>query len=424
MVVFFLFCYDLFLYSMDFLVLTKFMDAQYGKLQYSHKHRNILLLLITCLSAILLWNSIFGGTYPIFSVIFSFVFLLFYKGCRQKKILFSAIQLVISGYLVMLIIAILRSSNSNLRYIGANYYIALGGMHLIFWILILLLWKLSSKDSVMLPNKLLNILLAIPASSFLVLVYFIIRINNNADILFSLEIPLLCVFIFINIITAFIYSKFCSFLKQSGEILLLKQQLDLSEQYFQDITDAQEKVKSLRHDMKNHLQSLFLMSKQNPLQTRDIQEYIQKLLSNVNDSSQIISTGNLGIDAILSLKITQIKDKQIPVESKIIIPNEFSLSFDDSIVILGNILDNAIEACEKVSPENRWIRLEINYIQQSLFIRLSNPLPSLNKKIISDGYEHGFGLKNVHTVVQNHNGTMDIENNSDVFTIKIILYNV
>lgn len=400
------------------------MDAQYGGLQHPRIQRNVLLILIIGLSAVLLWNSPFGGTYPFFSVIFSFVFLFFYKGSQQKKILFSAIQLVVSGYLVTLTIALLRSFNINLRYIGVNYYITLGGMHLIFWLLILLLWKLSKKDSIVLPNKLLNIVLAIPVSSLLVLIFFLIRVNNNANILFFLEIPLLCVFIFINIMTAFIYSKFCSLLKQNNEVLLLKQQLNLSEQHFQDLTDAQEKVKGIRHDMRNHLQALLLMSKQNPSQIHDIQEYIKKLLSNVNDTSQIISTGNLGIDAILSLKITQIEEKQIPINSKIIIPKGINLSFDDSIIVLGNILDNAVEACERIPPGSRWIRLEINYIQHSLFIRISNPLPTLNKKISMDESEHGFGLKNVQTVVQSHNGTINIESDNTVFVIKIILYNI
>ncbi len=424
MVVFLLFCYDLLLYCIDFLILTKFMDAQYGEPRCTHTQRNILLILIAGVSAALLWNSPFGGTYPFFSVIFSFAFLIFYEGNQQNKLLFSAIQLVISGYLVMLTIALLRSFDVNLKYININYYISLGSMHLIFWLLILLLWKLSPRNPTILPNRFLSVVLAIPVSSLLVLFFFLIRINNNADILFSLEVPLLCVFIFINITTAFIYSKFCNLLSQNNEILLLKQQLNLSAQHFQNLTDSQEKLKGVRHDMKNHLQALLLMSKQTPLQTSDMQVYIKKLLSNVNDTSQIISTGNLGVDSILSLKITQIKEKQIPISSKIILPKGIHMSFDESIIVLGNILDNALEACEKLPPENRWIRLEINYVQQALFIRISNPLPTWNQKIPVDESEHGFGLKNVHTVVRNHNGTMNIKRDNEVFSIKIVMYNI
>lgn len=425
MVVLLLFCYDLFLYSIDFIVLTNFMAARYGNLKRPRIQKNILLILIAVLSSVLLWNSTFGGTYPFFSVLFSFIFLPFYEGNRQKKILFSSIQIVISGYLVTLVIALLQSLEIKLIYIGINYYIILGGMHLIFWLLILLLGKFSKKDTDTLPNKLFSILLAIPFSSFIVLTFFLIRANNNPTMLFSLEIPLLCVFIFINIITSFIYSQFCNLLKKSNEVLLLKQQINLSEQHFQDLTGAQEKIKGIRHDMKNHLQALLLMLNQIPLQIDDIRQYIQKLLSNISDTSQIISTGNLGIDAILSLKINLIKEAKIPINSKIIIPPGIHVSFDDSIIVLGNILDNAINACKKLPLENKWIRLEVTYVQHALFIRISNPSPIISSIISTNNYdEHGFGLKNVHTAIQKYNGTMDIEDNNSVFTVKIVLYSV
>ncbi len=425
MVVFLLFCYDLFLYGMDFFALTNFMETRYGDLKQPRIRKNILLLFLAVSSGILLWSSPFGGTYPFFSVIFSFIFLSFYEGNRQKKILFSSIQLVISGYLVTLTIALLKSLAINLRYIGINYYITLGAMHLTFWLFLLLLEKFSRKNSHSLPDQLLGVLLAIPFSSFIVLIFFLIRANNNPAMLFSLEIPLLCVFLFINLMTAFLYSQFCSLLQKSEEVLLLRQQINLSEKHFQDLTGVQEKIKGIRHDMKNHLQALLLLCCQTPPPTDAMQEYIQKLLSDINDTSQIISTGNLGIDAILSLKINLIREAGIPVNSKIIIPAGIQVSFDDSIIIFGNILDNAINACRKLPPENRWIHLELAYIPHTLFIRISNPAPAASSGApASCEEEHGFGLKNVHTAIQKYNGTMDTENNRSIFSTKIVLYHV
>ena len=417
-----LFCYDLILYSIDFIVLIKFMDRQFGTPRCSYKQRNLLLVCTILLSAIFLWNSFLGGTYPFMSVILSSLFLCLYKGNIQKKMLFTSIQLAVSGYIVVFILALLSSLSINLRYIGINYYITLTVMHLIFWLPILMLAKFSNRTSVILPKNLLCVVLAIPISSIFVLAFFLVRVNNNSDTLYFLEIPLICVFIFINIITAFIYSKFCLILEKSNEVLLLKQQLDLGEQYFQNLSNAQKKIKGIRHDMKNHLHALLFMSEQKPLQIQDIKTYIQNLLSTIEDTTQIISTGNLGIDAILSLKMTQIREKKIKLDSHIIIPSGINISFDDSIIVLGNILDNAIEACEKQLAENQWIRLEITYIQHTLFIRVSNPFIIQNNKLSADGYEHGFGLKNVQTVVEKHNGIMQIKCDEMIFTIKIVLY--
>lgn len=221
------------------------------------------------------------------------------------------------------------------------------------------------------------------------------------------------------------YSQFGDLLKKNNEVLLLRQQLNLSEQHFQDITGAQQKIKGLRHDMKNHLQALLLMANQTPAQLEAIKKYIQQLLSKVNDSSEIVSTGNLGIDAILSLKMAQIKQEEIPINSKIIIPCKIPIPFDDSIIIFGNIFDNAIDACKKALPQNRYIRLEIAYLNHSLLIRMCNPITSSNKKDFrNDSEEHGFGLINVHTVIQKYNGTMNVEDADNIFTIKMVLYNL
>lgn len=356
------------------------------------------------------------------------LFLPFYPKNTQKKILFSSIQFVVSSYLVIFVIAIVRIFEVNLRHIGINYVVMLGGMHLCFWFLIFLLGKISGNEKIHLPRKLFFIVLAIPAASVIVLIFFLVRINNNPSILFSLEIPLILVIMFINIVTAFTYSQFCGLLKKTTEVLLLKQQISLSEQYYHDLTDAQNKIKAIRHDMKNHLQSLLLMSghiSSQTKETKNIQEYLHGLLSDINETSKIISTGNLGIDAILSCKISQIKELNISVETNIIIPAEINLSIEDSIIILGNILDNAIKACKGNPAEKKWIRLEIRYIPRQLFIRIINPLPVQTQILSSDNYhEHGFGLKNVRIAIKKYNGTMDIENTGEAFTVKIILYNL
>lgn len=419
-------CYDLLLYTADFMALLTFMDTQYGKIKLSQLRKNSLLFATSILSGLLLWNSPFGGTYIFFSVFFSTVFLPFYPKNKQKKILFSSIQFVIANYLSLLVIAVIRIFQINLNYIGMNYVLLLGGMHTCFWLLIFALGKISGNNGITLPNQLFMVVLASPAASFVVLIFFYIRINNNPDVLFFLEVPLILTFIFINSITAFIYSKFCSLLKKTTEVLLLQQQISLSEQYLQNLTDAQDRIKGIRHDMKNHLQSLMLMSKQispQTKETRTIQGYLQKLLSDIHEAAPIVSTGNMGIDAILSLKITQIRELKIALDSNIAIPAKIHLSIEDSIIILGNILDNAIKACKENPAEKRWLRLEVRYIPRSLFIRLTNPISDQTQPVSPDDSDHGFGLKNVRTAIKKYNGAMEIENN-ETFTVKIMLYNL
>ncbi|OUN29200.1 sensor histidine kinase [Blautia sp. An81] len=229
--------------------------------------------------------------------------------------------------------------------------------------------------------------MAIPGISFLVLVFFLLRINSYPDTLFYLEFPLITAFIFINMATAFIYSQFCNLLQRNTDILL-QQQIKLSEQYYEDLSLSQQRLKGIRHDMKNHLQSLsWIAARITPKsrETEELQEYLGQLIQDIGEASQILSTGNMGMDAILSLKIGQAKEQKITVHSKISVPKEMSLATEDSIIILGNLLDNAIKACRENPEEKRWICLDIHYIPHSLFIRVTNPLPLLPET--SEGHE-------------------------------------
>ena len=427
MVVFMLFCYDLILYTADLAVLTRFMDTAYGDSKNKKPGRWIMLLSAALFSCVIIWLSPFGGTYPFLSVLLSFFLLSRYPPNMQKKIFFSCIQCAVSFYLVFLILAILRSFEVNLRHIGINYFIVLGCMHASFWILIYLLTKFCSKGRAhTLPNHLLLTVLSIPCVSFIVLVFFTIRTNNNPQTLFTLEIPLLCAFIFMNIMAAVIYDQFCDTLAKNSEMILLRQQLDLSEQHFTELMEQQDMVKGIRHDMKNHFQTVLLMLKEKA-PTNNVEAYIQNLISDISTASRVVSTGNMGIDAILSLKLARIAEKHIPLDSKITIPPGLKLNDQDSVIILGNILDNAIDACGQIAPEKRWIRLELTYVSHTIFIRSSNPIPSApnssaGKRVKGDAADnglHGFGLKNVRSAIKKYDGIMDIDDSDQKFTVKI-----
>ena len=427
MVKFLLICLDLLLYGIDFAVLLKFMDIQYGKNSLSFKSRIFLLLPVAAFSGIVLWISPFAGTYPFFSVAFSLFFLRFYQKDWQKMILLFSIEFVTALYLTVFLLAVIRSAKLDFSYLGLNFFFLSGSMHVCFWCLILILGKIRMEESVLLPPKHFAVIMAIPGISFLVLVFFLLRINFYPDTLFFLEFPLITAFIFINVTTAFIYSQFCNLLKRNTDVLLLQQQIKLSEQYYEDLSLSQQRLKGIRHDMKNHLQSLCWMAARitpKSRETEEIQEYLGHLTQDIGEASQILSTGNMGLDAILSLKLGQAREEKITVQSKISVPKEIGLATEDGIIILGNLLDNAMKACRENPKEKRWIHLDIHYIPRTLFIRITNPLPFLQEGEKEQKKGQGFGLKNVRTAVKNYHGVLEIQEEKKCFTVKILLYNL
>ena len=422
-----LICLDLLLYGIDFAVLLRFMDIQYGKSSLKLKTRILLLLSAAAISGVLLWISPFAGTYPFFSVVFSLFFLRFYQKDWQKMILLSSIEFVTALYLTVFLLAVIRSAKLDFSYLGLNFFFLSGSMHVCFWCLILILGKIRMEESVLLPPKHFAVIMAIPGISFLVLVFFLLRINFYPDTLFFLEFPLITAFIFINVTTAFIYSQFCNLLKRNTDVLLLQQQIKLSEQYYEDLSLSQQRLKGIRHDMKNHLQSLCWMAARitpKSRETEEIQEYLGHLTQDIGEASQILSTGNMGLDAILSLKLGQAREEKITVQSKISVPKEIGLATEDGIIILGNLLDNAMKACRENPKEKRWIHLDIHYIPRTLFIRITNPLPFLQEGEKKQEKGQGFGLKNVRTAVKNYHGVLEIQEEKKCFTVKILLYDL
>ena len=111
-----LICLDLLLYGIDFAVLLKFMDIQYGKSSLALKTRILLLLSVDVTSGVILWISPFAGTYPFFSVVFSLFFLRFYQKDRQKMILLSSIEFVTALYLTVFLLAVIRSAKLDFSY--------------------------------------------------------------------------------------------------------------------------------------------------------------------------------------------------------------------------------------------------------------------------------------------------------------------
>ena len=179
-----LICLDLLRYGIDFAVLLKFMDIQYGKSSLALKTRILLLLSVDVTSGVILWISPFAGTYPFFSVVFSLFFLRFYQKDRQKMVLLSSIEFVTALYLTVFLLAVIRSAKLDFSYLGLNFFFLSGSLHVCFWSMILILGKIRMEESVLLPPKHFAIIMAIPGISFLVLVFFLLRINFYPDTLF------------------------------------------------------------------------------------------------------------------------------------------------------------------------------------------------------------------------------------------------
>lgn len=132
-------------------------------------------------------------------------------------------------------------------------------------------------------------------------------------------------------------------------------------------------------------------------QIPEAQAYLNELEQDLDDIYELVDSGNLNVDAILNSKLSMALKKDIALDYKATVPPKLKVTDLDLCVILGNLIDNAMEACETVES-GRFIRLYIGVFKQQLYISLSNATSEVVRKLDEEYItqkrgNHGHGLE-------------------------------
>lgn len=202
-------------------------------------------------------------------------------------------------------------------------------------------------------------------------------------------------------------------------------QSDLIQKHCEEVENMYRQVRGWRHDYKHHIQTMkahLLMG-----QYEELDRYLNELDVDLATVDTVVKTGNVRIDAILNSKLSVAKSKKIKVNAKAIVPKELPMPEVDLCVVIGNLLDNAIEACDKESgQEERFIRVYIDILKEQLYIYVANSMGSEIRKqgrlyLSTKRGDHGFGLMRVDKVVEKYHGYLNRQHEEGVFATEIML---
>lgn len=220
----------------------------------------------------------------------------------------------------------------------------------------------------------------------------------------------------------FLYFKNTVYLreqKKADEIQIKKLQMQYA--YYQDKQQEEEKVRSIYHDLKNHL--LVLQSQTGNSQS--VQNSVAELNEQMAEYANYYRTGNDFLDIIIRDKAKVAREKQI--DFSVVIHFEAGAFIEplDISTIFGNALDNAIEASEKLPIDKRMITVKAACIRDMLIITVENNRLDEqnfeNKTTKEDKFLHGFGLSNIKKAVEKYGGTYTTNAEKDVFKLKIVI---
>ena len=199
---------------------------------------------------------------------------------------------------------------------------------------------------------------------------------------------------------------------------LMKQQID-------EIENMYLTMRGWRHDYHNHLQSLKGFLKLGEYD--QIENYLKNLETDLDSIDTLYHSGNIQVDAILNAKLAIAEKNQIQIRCDAQVPPALHVSELDLCVMIGNLLDNAIESCKKIeNPQERFIRIYLDIMKQQLYISVTNATGE-SVKVRTDAYftqkrgDHGHGLRRVDQVVKKYEGYLNRQNEPGVFATEILL---
>jgi len=223
----------------------------------------------------------------------------------------------------------------------------------------------------------------------------------------------------ISLITYYLFCKSTYDSFQLMENKLLAERLTNIQHFAEEFNKKEQEIRTMRHDLKN--QFTILNGYLDAGEIKKCQEQLKMDINLLEQSPVIFNTGKTAIDAIISSKVSQAKEKGIIVKTITAIKDFSKETEYDIALILGNLLDNAIE---NISKEKKEIILQISQEDTSLEINVKNTTDKKKVELETwkkDYKNHGIGLQSVNLLCEKHGGFLIVNLNEGYFFATAIL---
>ncbi|MGL4913176.1 MAG: GHKL domain-containing protein [Romboutsia sp.] len=207
---------------------------------------------------------------------------------------------------------------------------------------------------------------------------------------------------------------------------MIKEKMDMQYKYYLNLQESQEKTKKLYHDMNNHI--ICIKNLHGDIDITN--EYIEELNSQLKNCIPMFNTNNLILDVILNDKSLICKKYNIKFIADVNFPKYDFVDMADTCSIFSNMIDNAIEACNKIDSKtlSKQIKLRGSTVNNFFVVvcenTKQNDIISKNGVIKTDKKQtslHGIGISSIKTSVEKYNGNMDITYSDDKFSLTLYI---
>lgn len=362
---------------------------------------------------------------------------LFYSGKIHVKVIMASFMMLFS-FVMELFAALLLAAvfgdvlgeirtNSMLLFLGG----VISKILLILFMEIVI--RLKRRDASQVNLKSWFLILSIPVISVILSITSVYEpiVSNKfsgAAVFSSISILLINLFVF------HLLDHTVQQVNETNHYKYREKQLLMQTEHFENIIEGYHQVRRVRHDMMNHLVVLhgYLQNEQ----CDDAIEYIKKINESIDFNRIGIVSNNVAIDALISNRKSKAIKAGIYFEEKVSLPGKLQIDDMDMCIVIGNILNNAIEACQRMKNEQmkKHIMLNINYRKGHIFIEVENTydmrtITQEDGRFISSKkhqckYDVGLGMSNIERIINKYGGVYQTDFSEAIFKIKIMLPDV
>lgn len=370
----------------------------------------------------------FGLLNLLFVMTLTFAASILYKGNIKEKIIISVAVVALSAIIETLILSLIISlghftaeeaiENPKLRLLGI---VLSKTLYFIVAKLILIkqkkpLHNISTSYWIIFFSLLLSECLAMGT-------LFLLQYYNTVAYLDIVSVITVIGLMYSFILTLYMYERISVQAEELTEKTIITNQMQAQKKHVDELFIAQNQIKKIRHDLKNHMLALRALFAKNDCKSGI--EYIDNLQSFANMNSEMIDTGNIVLDTILTTKQEVARSKDISAILNIQLPEKLNIDATDLCVLFGNILDNAIEACERASGKKS-IEISVIYEKSMFMCKVVNTAPDEKNPFLittkKNKNEHGIGLSSVRSILDKYESTLNIERTSDKFCLSFIIF--
>ena len=200
-------------------------------------------------------------------------------------------------------------------------------------------------------------------------------------------------------------------------------QSELIEKQVREIQNMYRQVRGWRHDYRNHINNMKIQLSQENYD--GLSDYLNELADDLDTVDTVIKTGNVMADAILNSKLNVAEKMNVQLNVKANVPEMLPMSDVELCSVLGNMLDNAVEACGTLPEEERFMRVYIGKLKGQLYLSVQNSAGKVRKEkgsyLSTKEGEHGYGLFRIDRVAKKYGGYVNRQNEEGIFATEIMI---